>query len=45
MRRNPRGKVVQEIKDRTPGLERAEFTQPYRNGVLAVWGREGIPDG
>lgn len=40
MGRNPRGKVVQEIKDMAQHLERAEFIQPYRSGVLAVWGQE-----
>jgi 4-amino-4-deoxy-L-arabinose transferase-like glycosyltransferase len=43
IRRNPRGKVVQELKSIPPYIGHAELTQPYRNGTLAVWGREGIP--
>ena len=41
--RNPRGKVVQDLKYMPPDVSRAELTQPYRDDVLAVWGREGIP--
>jgi 4-amino-4-deoxy-L-arabinose transferase-like glycosyltransferase len=43
IRRNPRGKVVQELKSIPPYIDRAELTQPYRSGTLAVWGREGLP--
>ena len=44
-RRNPRGKVIQDLKYMPPDVSRAEFTQPYRDDVLAVWGREGMPGG
>ncbi|MEA2564222.1 MAG: hypothetical protein QOH06_5726 [Acidobacteriota bacterium] len=43
IRQNPRGKVIQDLKYMPPDVSRAEFTQPYRDDVLAVWGREGIP--
>lgn len=43
IRQNPRGKVIQDLKYMPPDVDRAEFTQPYRDDVLAVWGREGIP--
>lgn len=43
IRRNPRGKVVQDLKYIPPDVARAELTQPYRDDTLAVWGREGIP--
>lgn len=43
IRQNPRGKVVQDLKYIPADVERAEFTQPYRDDTLAVWGREGIP--
>jgi len=45
IRQNPRGKVIQDLKYMPPDVNRAEFTQPYRDDVLAVWGREGIPGG
>lgn len=45
IRQNPRGKVIQDLKYIPPDVNRAEFTQPYRDDVLAVWGREGIPGG
>jgi hypothetical protein len=45
IRQNPRGKVIQDLKYMPPDVSRAEFTQPYRDDVLAVWGREGIPGG
>jgi 4-amino-4-deoxy-L-arabinose transferase-like glycosyltransferase len=40
---HPQGKLVQELHDLPPGVTRAEFTQPYRTGLLAVWGRESLP--
>jgi 4-amino-4-deoxy-L-arabinose transferase-like glycosyltransferase len=43
IRRNPRGKVVQDLKYIPPDVERAELTQPYRDDTLAVWGRDGVP--
>lgn len=45
IRRNPRGKVVQDLRYVPPDVSRAELTQPYRDDVLAVWGRGGIPGG
>lgn len=45
IRQNPRGKVVQDLKYMPADVSRAEFTQPYRDDVLAVWGREGVPGG
>jgi 4-amino-4-deoxy-L-arabinose transferase-like glycosyltransferase len=44
IRRNPRGKVVQDLNYIPPDVGRAELTQPYRDDTLAVWGREGIPE-
>jgi len=41
IRRHPRGRIVQERESPT-GLGRAELTQPYRSGSLAIWGREGL---
>jgi 4-amino-4-deoxy-L-arabinose transferase-like glycosyltransferase len=41
--RNPRGKVVQDLRNLPPDLGRAELVQPYRDGTLAVWGRERVP--
>jgi 4-amino-4-deoxy-L-arabinose transferase-like glycosyltransferase len=35
---HPRGKLIQELRDLPPGAARADFTQPYRTEVLAVWG-------
>ena len=43
IRQNPRGRVIQDLRYMPPDVSRAEFTQPYRDDVLAVWGREGIP--
>lgn len=43
IRQNPRGRVIQDLKYMPPEVRRAELTQPYRDDVLAVWGREGIP--
>jgi 4-amino-4-deoxy-L-arabinose transferase-like glycosyltransferase len=43
IRRNPRGKVVQDLKYIPREIERAELTQPYRDDTLAVWGWEGVP--
>jgi 4-amino-4-deoxy-L-arabinose transferase-like glycosyltransferase len=45
IRQNPRGKVIQDFHYLPPDVSRAEFTQPYRDDVLAVWGRDGIPGG
>jgi 4-amino-4-deoxy-L-arabinose transferase-like glycosyltransferase len=42
IRQNPRGMVIQDLRYMPPDVDRAEFTQPYRDDVLAVWGREGI---
>ena len=43
IRQNPRGRVIQDLRYMPPEVKRAELTQPYREGVLAVWGWEGIP--
>ncbi|HET9228784.1 MAG TPA: glycosyltransferase family 39 protein [Thermoanaerobaculia bacterium] len=43
IRQNPRGRVIQDLRYMPPDVSRAELTQPYRDDVLAVWGREGIP--
>ncbi|HYG64708.1 MAG TPA: glycosyltransferase family 39 protein, partial [Thermoanaerobaculia bacterium] len=40
---HPRGKVIQDLDYAPPGLVRADFTQSYREDVLAVWGRESLP--
>jgi 4-amino-4-deoxy-L-arabinose transferase-like glycosyltransferase len=40
--RHPEGKVVQELDMAPHGIGAAEFTQPYRTEVLAVWGREAL---
>jgi 4-amino-4-deoxy-L-arabinose transferase-like glycosyltransferase len=40
--RHPRGRVIQDLHYLPPEITRAEFTQPYRGDVLAVWGREGL---
>lgn len=40
---NPRGKVIQDLDYVPQNLERADFTQPYRDDVLAVWGKESLP--
>jgi hypothetical protein len=34
--------VIQDLYYLPPGIARAEFTQPYRGDVLAVWGHEGL---
>lgn len=39
LRRHPRGKVVQDLRYVPPEITRADFTQPYRGDVLAVWSR------
>lgn len=39
LRRHPRGKVVQDLRYVPPEIGRADFTQPYRGEVLAVWSR------
>ena len=41
--RHPRGKVIQDMDYTPPDLQRADFTQPYRDDVLAVWGKESLP--
>lgn len=41
--RHPEGKVVQEFGSFRPELLRTDFVQPYRDGFLAVWGRESRP--
>ena len=43
IRQNPRGRVIQDLKYMPAEVRWAELTQPYRDDVLAVWGREGIP--
>jgi 4-amino-4-deoxy-L-arabinose transferase-like glycosyltransferase len=40
---HPRGRVIQDLDYMPPGIGRAEFTQPYRDDVLAVWGLEALP--
>ncbi|HEY9421508.1 MAG TPA: hypothetical protein VIW92_08845, partial [Thermoanaerobaculia bacterium] len=40
--RHPDGKVVQELDMAPYGIGAAEFMQPYRTEVLAVWGREAL---
>jgi 4-amino-4-deoxy-L-arabinose transferase-like glycosyltransferase len=37
LRRHPYGKVVQDLRYLPPEIARADFTQPYRGDVLAVW--------
>jgi 4-amino-4-deoxy-L-arabinose transferase-like glycosyltransferase len=39
LKRHPRGKVVQDLRYLPPEITRADFTQPYRGDVLAVWSR------
>jgi hypothetical protein len=41
--RHPRGKVIQDLDYAPPDLVRADFAQPYRDDVLAIWGRENLP--
>lgn len=43
IRSHPRGKVIQDLHYIPPDVDRADFTQPYRDAVLAVWSLEGIP--
>ncbi|HKI00892.1 MAG TPA: glycosyltransferase family 39 protein [Thermoanaerobaculia bacterium] len=38
LREHPRGEVVQELYESPAGAARAVFVQPYRTGILAVWG-------
>ncbi|MFP5284830.1 MAG: ArnT family glycosyltransferase, partial [Thermoanaerobaculia bacterium] len=45
IRQNPRGRVIQDLKYVPAEVSRTELTQPYRDDVLAVWGREGVPGG
>jgi 4-amino-4-deoxy-L-arabinose transferase-like glycosyltransferase len=40
---HPNGRIIQDLDYMPPGIGRAEFTQPYRNNVLAVWGLEALP--
>ncbi len=40
---HPRGRVIQELDYKPPGIGQAEFTQPYRGDVLAVWGLDALP--
>jgi len=40
---HPRGRVIQDYDYMPPGVGRAEFTQPYRGDVLAVWGLDALP--
>ena len=40
---HPNGRVVQDLDYMPPGIGRAEFTQPYREHVLAVWGLDALP--
>jgi len=35
---NPRGRVVEDLRDAPPGVGHVEFSQPYRDDVLVVWG-------
>jgi 4-amino-4-deoxy-L-arabinose transferase-like glycosyltransferase len=39
---HPRGRVVQDLHYKPPGIGRAEFTQPYRDEILAVWGLDDL---
>lgn len=41
IRSHPRGKVIQELRYIPPDAGRPDFTQPYRDDVLAVWSLEG----
>ncbi|HKH48270.1 MAG TPA: glycosyltransferase family 39 protein [Thermoanaerobaculia bacterium] len=40
---HPRGRIIQDLDYMPPGIGRAEFTQPYRDDVLAVWGLDALP--
>jgi hypothetical protein len=40
---HPRGRIIQDLDYLPPGVGRAEFTQPYRDDVLAVWGLDALP--
>jgi len=40
--RHPRGKVIQDLDYTPPDLRRADFSQPYRDDMLAVWGKESL---
>jgi 4-amino-4-deoxy-L-arabinose transferase-like glycosyltransferase len=40
---HPRGRVIQNLDDMPPWIGRAEFTQPYRDHILAVWGLDVLP--
>jgi 4-amino-4-deoxy-L-arabinose transferase-like glycosyltransferase len=40
---HPRGRVIQELYYKPPGIGQAEFTQPYRDEILAVWGLDALP--
>jgi 4-amino-4-deoxy-L-arabinose transferase-like glycosyltransferase len=38
LREHPGGKLVEELFKPSPDVARAVFVQPYRTGILAVWG-------
>ncbi len=40
---HPTGKLVEDPRDVPHGITRFDFTQPYRTGFLAVWGRDSFP--
>jgi 4-amino-4-deoxy-L-arabinose transferase-like glycosyltransferase len=40
---HPRGRVIQDLHYIPPGIGQAEFTQPYRDDILAVWGLDALP--
>lgn len=39
---HPNGKVIQDLRYLPYGMRNADFTQPYRDDFLAVWGREAL---
>ena len=39
---HPDGKVIQDLRYLPYGMRNADFTQPYRDDFLAVWGREAL---
>ncbi len=40
---HPGGRVIQSLRYMPPGIGRTELLQPYRDGVLAVWGLSALP--
>jgi 4-amino-4-deoxy-L-arabinose transferase-like glycosyltransferase len=40
---HPNGRVIQDLDYIPPGIGHAEFTQPYRDDILAVWGLDALP--